>query len=307
MDLPGLEPEVPDLTAYDWIIANISGGKDSLAMMYELARQARAANVMDRVVCVHADLGDAEWPGTRELAEEHAAFFGWRFEVVARNGSGLIDRIEERGMFPDASNRWCTSDFKRGPVRTLMTRLVRELLAANHRDQVRILNVMGLRADESPARRRLLAFVHDGARTCPCPDCRRRRTISDEAKRNKRPVPKKDKIRHGASNTLRHVDTWLPVHAWSTADVWSAVWASGARSHPAYAAGMPRLSCVFCVLASRPALVRAAQLQPDLAARYARVEKKTGHRFRNDLTMAEIIAEAAATPLRATPVACWQG
>ncbi|MGW1989599.1 phosphoadenosine phosphosulfate reductase domain-containing protein [Embleya sp. NPDC001921] len=305
--LPGFEPVGPDLTEWDWIIANISGGKDSLAMMYELARQARAAGVMDRVVCVHADLGDAEWPGTKMLAAEHAAFFGWRFEVVSRNGSGLIDRIEERGMFPDASNRWCTSDYKRGPVRTLMTRLVRELRAAGHRGRVRILNVMGLRADESPARRRLVPFAHDGARTCPCPDCLRRRAISDEAKRNKMPVPKNAKVGNGASNTLRDVATWLPIHSWSTADVWSAVWASGARSHPAYAAGMPRLSCVFCVLASRPALVRAAQLQPELAARYARVEAKIGHRFRNDLTMAEIIAEAARTPLQSTPVTCWQG
>lgn len=108
--LPGFGPEMPDLTSYRWIVANVSAGKDSMAMLAELVRHARAAGVMDRIVVVHADLGDAEWDGTRELAAEHAAFYGLRFEVVARNGSGLIDRIEERGMFPDADNRWCTSD-----------------------------------------------------------------------------------------------------------------------------------------------------------------------------------------------------
>ncbi|MFI5757767.1 hypothetical protein [Streptomyces sp. NPDC051569] len=33
--------------------------------------------------------------------------------------------------------------------------------AEGHQVRVHILNVMGLRADESPARRRLLAFAHD--------------------------------------------------------------------------------------------------------------------------------------------------
>jgi hypothetical protein len=45
-------------------------------------------------------------------------------------------------MFPDASNRWCTSDFKRGPVRRLMTAQVREAEDAGHPGRVRILNVM---------------------------------------------------------------------------------------------------------------------------------------------------------------------
>ncbi|MFF5573071.1 hypothetical protein [Streptomyces luteogriseus] len=61
---------------------------------------ARDAGVLDRIVCVHADLGSAEWEGTKELAAEHAAAYGLRclrFEVVVRNGGDLIERIEERG------------------------------------------------------------------------------------------------------------------------------------------------------------------------------------------------------------------
>ncbi|GGZ23439.1 hypothetical protein GCM10010387_15760 [Streptomyces inusitatus] len=306
LDLPGFGPEVPDLASYHRIVANLSGGKDSIAMLVELLAHAEAAGVTDRIVVVHADLGDAEWEGTRDLAAEHAAAYGLRFEVVARTGSGLIERIEERGMFPDAENRWCTSDFKRGPVRRLFTALVRELEAAGHTGQVRILNVMGLRADESPARRKLIAFTHDGAWTCPCRECRRRRAIAEPYKAKKLPVPKHARTGHGASNSLRHVDTWLPVHSWSTDDVWRTVRESGLRVHDAYQAGMPRLSCVFCVLASRSALVRAAQLQPKKAARYAAVEAKIGHRFRLDVSMAEIIAEAEATPAVAA-VACWEG
>ena len=39
-------------------------------------------------------------------------------------------------------------------------------------------------------------------------------------------------------------------------------------------------------------LVCSARLNPDLADRYAEVERRIGHRFRTDLTMADVIAEA---------------
>jgi type IV pilus biogenesis protein CpaD/CtpE len=42
----------PDLTTYDVILVNISGGKDSQAALDEIVRQARQAGVMDRLVTV---------------------------------------------------------------------------------------------------------------------------------------------------------------------------------------------------------------------------------------------------------------
>jgi hypothetical protein len=57
---------------------------------------------------------------------------------------------------------------------------------------------------------------------------------------------------------------------------------------------MPRLSCSFCVLSSRSALVRAAQLRADLGAEYLRIEQVTGHSFRKDRSMAEIVGAAGA-------------
>ncbi len=56
---------------------------------------------------------------------------------------------------------------------------------------------------------------------------------------------------------------------------------------------MPRLSCRFCVLASRSALVLAARLDPEGARRRADLETQIGHQFRADLSMAQIIADAA--------------
>lgn len=52
---------------------------------------------------------------------------------------------------------------------------------------------------------------------------------------------------------------------------------------------------MFCVLASRPALIRAAQLHPDRARRHAEMEGRMGHKFRAGLSMAQIIELAAVT------------
>ncbi|WP_141811050.1 hypothetical protein [Nocardia bhagyanarayanae] len=57
------------------------------------------------------------------------------------------------------------------------------------------------------------------------------------------------------------------------------------------------------MLASRSAHVRAAQLHPQLAAHYAAVEQQIGHRFRLDVSMAEIVAQAAESA--APPVTDW--
>lgn len=284
-----LSPEAPtfpapDLSSYDHILVNTSAGKDSQAALDVTVAQARRAGVEHRVVCVHADLGRVEWPRTQELAAEHAAHYGLRFEVVRnRTWGDLLERIEARGRWPDANNRYCTSEFKTGPVRTLMTRLVRETRTARAQPitgpgarsgrRVRILNVLGLRAEESPSRARLQPFAFDAA----------------------------------SSNALRHVDRWLPVHDWTTHQVWRRIARAGTRSHPAYALGLPRLSCSFCVLASRSALIRAAQLRPRLAAEYAAAEKRMGHRFRNDLSMSEVVATADRTEQALAPVESWAG
>ena len=62
--------------------------------------------------------------------------------------------------------------------------------------------------------------------------------------------------------------------------VWERIATAGTRSHEAYAAGMSRLSCRFCVLSSRADLVCSARLNPDPADRYTEIERRIGHRFR---------------------------
>lgn len=247
-----------NLASYDIILVNSSAGKDSQAMLDYVVERAGTERVRSRIVVFHADLGRVEWEGTADLAEEHACHYGLRFEKIARPQGDLLTHIEQRGMFPDAARRYCTSDHKRGQGRKVLTALVRE---CNSTTPVRILNCLGFRREESPSRKKKIPFRHDTA----------------------------------ASNGRRHVDEWLPILEWTVGEVWARIRQAGTRHHWAYDAGMPRLSCCFCVLSSRAALIRAAQLLPRLAKNYARVEARINHRFRNDLSMKEIIAEAQQT------------
>lgn len=244
-----------DLTSYDVILVNSSAGKDSQAMLDYVAEIATAQGVRDRVVVVHCDLGRMEWPGVRELAEEQTQHYGFRFEVVTRKQGDLLTQVRNRRMWPSAKARYCTSDHKRSQVRRVMTQLVTERGA-----HTRILNCMGLRADESPARKKRPAFKHDAA----------------------------------ASNGKRHVDEWLPIHAWTTDEVWARIKASGVRHHWAYDVGMPRLSCCFCIFAPKAALVLAGKHNPELLDEYVAVEREIGHTFKADLTL-ESVRDAVRT------------
>jgi 3'-phosphoadenosine 5'-phosphosulfate sulfotransferase (PAPS reductase)/FAD synthetase len=275
---------VPDLNGYHWIVISISGGADSQAALDVTVAEADRQGVLrSRLVTVFADLGsDDEHPGTAELAAEHAAHYGLRHERVFRQvpdghgGSvqqGLGAHIEQRGKWPDAKRRYCTSDLKRGPIWKLFTRLAAEAREAGVSGRARILDVQGKRAQESPERRKMAPFT---------PNVR-------------------------ASNlTVREVDTWLPIHHWLKEQVFERCAQAGTRVHPVYQ-HLGRVSCVACVLAPRSALIRAAQLYPETFARLLEREQRMDHTFRAGLSIAEIIdAARAAGPLDDSPAEDWR-
>ena len=70
---------------------------------------------------------------------------------------------------------------------------------------------------------------------------------------------------------------WLPVFDLTEAQVFDVIRAAGQSPHPAYGMGMSRLSCVFCIMASRADLRTAARLQPALYRRYVLLEERIGH------------------------------
>jgi 3'-phosphoadenosine 5'-phosphosulfate sulfotransferase (PAPS reductase)/FAD synthetase len=260
----------PDLTSYHWIVINSSAGKDSQAMLDYVVQECDRAGVpRSSLIVAHADLGRVEWPGTSALAEEQARHYGLAFQAVRRSQGDLLEHIEQRGMFPSPTARFCTSDHKRDQVARILTRLTAKTRFTGSRT-VRILNCLGLRAEESPARARRKSF---------------------------------DRVAR-TSNGRRAVDVWLPIHSWTTAQVWDRIRASGVRHHPAYDVGMPRLSCCFCIFSPRAALLLAGKHNPELLAEYVAVAQRIGHKFRQELPLASI-QEALAQGEQPGPVQNW--
>ena len=194
---------------------------------------------LDQLVAVHAPLGEVEWPGT---IEHIAATLPRDVPLIlapVASGKSLLQRIEERGRFPSSNARYCTSDHKTSPIQ----RELRRYLKANPRFGGRLVNAMRMRAEESAARARKIPW-----------------------RRNDR-----------MSVAGREVFDWLPIFDLSADDVFRVIRNAGQSPHGTYAAGMSRLSCSFCILASRADLRRATELRPGLYARYVDLERRIGH------------------------------
>jgi 3'-phosphoadenosine 5'-phosphosulfate sulfotransferase (PAPS reductase)/FAD synthetase len=228
-------------------IVNHSGGKDSQAM-YLLIRDLVPAS---QIVIVHADLGDVEW--TNVQAHITATTDGHPLRIASaiyKDGTpkSLLGEWKRKGKAPSSSQRWCTSDLKRGPLEKLIRRIMAE------RGSTLAVNCMGLRAQESRDRAKKIQFE------------------------------KHEKL----SVAGREVWSWLPIHTMTTVEVFAAIAAAGQEPHAMYAKGMTRLSCCFCIMASQADLTTAAKLNPELYAKYVAMEKATGFTLRAKKGLEEV-------------------
>lgn len=238
----------------DLIIINSSGGKDSLCALYEVNRLCEAEGFSkDKIIVSHQDLGKIEWKGTKTLAQMQAEVFGFRFVTSKRRDKdgyeeNLLEYAKRRGKWPSSAQRWCTSDFKRGPGARVVTAETKNL------GKCRVLYVFGFRWEESPARAKKQPF-----------------------KRNKMLTTK-----------TREVIDWCPILDWSTEKVWKTIHENKLPYHKAYALGMPRLSCVFCIFSPFDALVVAGKENPELLDQYVQVEKEINHTFKKNFKIKEV-------------------
>lgn len=244
------------------VSVSTSGGKDSQAMTILLSRIVPR----DQLVAVHAPLEGVEWPGTIEHIRATLPAGVPLILAHVTSGKTLLDRVEERGMWPSSAVRWCTSDHKRTPIE----RELRRYLKAHPRFGGRIVSAMGMRAEESSAR----------ARKTPW------------------------RLNERNSRAGRTWFDWLPIHDLAEGQVFDVIRGAGQAPHPAYAMGMSRLSCVFCIMASRADLRTAARLQPQLYQRYVALERRIGHTLSPsgvplpELTGIPVTADAARRPRR---------
>lgn len=220
-------------------VANHSGGKDSQAMLIELLRIIPS----DQIIVVHASLGKIEWPGALELAETQARFAGLPF-IVATARKTFFEMVERRFQvrpdvpsWPSSSTRQCTSDLKRDPIRREVRRY------AKKHGYSKIVNCLGLRAQESPGRAKKIDFKCDAS----------------------------------LSNGVATWYEWLPIHAWDTGKVFSVIDRAGQKPHHAYSLGNDRLSCIFCIMGSKRDLKNGSKHHPELLLEYRELESKTGY------------------------------
>ncbi len=247
-------------------VCNHSGGKDSHAMLEHLRMLVPAAQLL----VVHADLPGVEWDGTWEKVLETSE----GLEVLKTCAVKTFeDMVIHRGYWPSPKYRQCTSDLKRGPLEKLVRhwlvgcectkvlggttncRLRHAKVAPKHGGLV--VNCMGLRAGESP-------------------------------KRSKAEVFKLNKSNSKAGRTWYD---WLPIHDWNCRtdrkfdaatmfdDVFGTIEASAYEPHWAYQNGMDRLSCVFCIMGTKQDLNTAANLNPDLFAKFVALEQSIDQTF----------------------------
>ncbi|WP_326693370.1 MULTISPECIES: phosphoadenosine phosphosulfate reductase [unclassified Streptomyces] len=273
---------VPDLSNYDLLAPQLSGGKDSALMMWLFMEAARTAGVTDRVRSYHASLGLLEWPeiffdgrrwpGVCELAAQQSSAFGvppGRHIEVTRTVPGtdgirrphsLLTEMAAYGRFPRLGTRYCTKSAKDSVISAAWTPFVRERRPLLRRP-VRILKVMGQRRDESRDRAQLAPY------------------------------------RNVLANSARVVDEWLPALDWRTPAVWE--WSSDAPVPPHWTydsvpgagdqGGTSRCSCALCVFGSKRDLLLTVGRRPRLAALYEEVERVRGDSFRPDRRLHELI------------------
>lgn len=243
----------PNLSDYRWIVVNSSGGKDSqTALRYVVSLADEQGFPRDHIVVSHQDLGRMEWQGTKDLAKAQADHYGIRFEVSKyRNKMG-----QELTLLDYVRNRgkWPSSTNRYCTSEFKRSPGSRVITKLRREAPGHVLSVFGFRAEESPARAKKPVWA-----------------INDRI-----------------STKAYQVIEWLPIHDWTTDQVWADIRSSGVPHHQAYDLGMPRLSCCFCIFAPKAALMIAGKANPDLLDEYVKLEAEIGHTFQHNKPIANI-------------------
>jgi len=161
--------------------------------------------------------------------------------ITVQAGKTFFEMVEKRTYWPSPKFRQCTSDLKTGPIE----KAIRHYLKENEQHNKKIVNCMGIRSQESCMRAKRESF----------------------------------KLSVKNSRAGREWFDWLPIFDMSEVEVFAMIKEAGEKPHWAYAAGMSRLSCAFCIMSSKKDLVTAAKLNPELYVKYCEMEKKIDQTF----------------------------
>jgi 3'-phosphoadenosine 5'-phosphosulfate sulfotransferase (PAPS reductase)/FAD synthetase len=237
------------------LVLSVSGGKDSDAMCHHLLDLRQREGWTGQVCLVHADLGRAEWHTTPAYVQGLAERLALPLHVVRWTHGDLIDRIWQRwDTLHHAACPWPSAQARYCTAdlkRQPISRWLRQTFPAG-----KVICAIGLRAEESPTRAKKVTFTVRADCTAPTKG--------------------------------RFVYDWLPIHAWTVAQVWACIREHGGVAHPAYALGNRRLSCAMCILASLNDLMQGAIHNPDTYRELCRIEAVTGYSFRPNFWLSSL-------------------
>lgn len=263
-------PEIVDLLSADAPIAvGVSGGKDSQAAALATFAYLNSLGHSGPRILIHADLGMVEWDDSLRICEELADHLHCDLVVVRRKAGGLMERWESRWLssktryetlstvtlvpcWSTPAMRFCTSELK--------THVIMAELKARFKGQ-KILNVIGVRHEESAARARM--------------------SIADP-------------------DANAQVWTWRPIIELTTDEVFAMIDRSGLAPHPAYRVhGMTRVSCRFCIMSNIADLTAASAVPEshDLYRRMVQLEIDSGFAFQGSRWLGDVAPSLLPTDM----------
>lgn len=219
-----------------------SGGKDSQAGLASLVRMG----LKDKIVIVHADLGDMEWEPMHHWIESIS--FGIPVHVV-RADFDFFGMVRKYERLPSGNNQFCTDMLKTEPIKAF----IHDYMYKNNLKVA--INATGMRAEESERRAKKKPF-----------------TLSKGDHTSGMHMVKK--------HSEHTVYDWLPIFKYTTEEVFEEIKNADQEPHKIYSMGFSRLSCVFCVNGRIGEHKKAAQLRPELAQKMIDLEKEIGRAIR---------------------------
>jgi hypothetical protein len=273
IEVPSPALLLEDINDYDHIIVSESGGKDSVACLFDLENQGVD---MSKVELWHQCIDDREafmdWPTMESYVQalgdlyKIPVYFQWRDggfkgellrkdslkgDVHYYNGDGLVTlptdkgRTDGRQKFPALSSdlryRWCSSVLKIDVGRRVISNDPR--FAGTREQPKRILFVSGERRDESLAR-----------------------AGYDEVK-----------LHDGTNTRTRTVHHWRMVIDRSEDWIWQEYEKRKFRPAPPYVLGWNRTSCFGCIFSTPDLWAMMREIAPARFEAIAQMEIELGH------------------------------